>query len=321
MEFRFVKGIALVALWMGATVGLRAQTVVEYIHTDALGTPVAVTNAAGTVIERSVYEPYGQLINRPLTDGPGFTGHVQDAATGLTYMQQRYYDPMIGRVLSVDPVTANPKNGGNFNRYWYASGNPYKFIDPDGRYGCEASKTQCLQVDRAMSKVYVAQENATGNAKKVLDGIVGLLGKKGDGNGVVIKDTNKGSGSWRDLAKGGVLRVNFGTLNSSAAGLGKSAQDFMVASTLVHEGWHGWWGKLAYAAGISDPWSRSYSTNNERRAGISEGVFAQSLNYSHPQGFWTTQGGFDMGKINEQAAASVASMCAESARGGVSCGD
>jgi len=116
------------------SVSAHAQTV-EYIHTDALGTPVAVTNSAGVVIERSEYEPYGLLLNRPIADGPGFTGHVQDAATGLTYMQQRYYDPGIGRFLSVDPVTADSVTGANFNRYWYANNNPYKFTDPDGRIG------------------------------------------------------------------------------------------------------------------------------------------------------------------------------------------
>ncbi len=46
---------------------------------------------------------------------------------------QRYYDPGIGRFLSVDPVTADGSTGSNFNRYWYANNNPYKFTDPDGR--------------------------------------------------------------------------------------------------------------------------------------------------------------------------------------------
>jgi len=55
-----------------------------------------------------------------------------DPATGLTYMQQRYYDPMVGRFLSVDPVEAR-ESGDNFNRYSYAANNPYKFTDPDGR--------------------------------------------------------------------------------------------------------------------------------------------------------------------------------------------
>lgn len=31
-------------------------------------------------------------------------------------------------------MPANPNNGTNFNRYWYANNNPYKFTDPDGRY-------------------------------------------------------------------------------------------------------------------------------------------------------------------------------------------
>lgn len=48
-------------------------------------------------------------------------------------MQQRYYDPGIGRFLSVDPVTALSNPVGMFNRYKYAANNPYRFIDPDGR--------------------------------------------------------------------------------------------------------------------------------------------------------------------------------------------
>src|SRR3546814_20935067 len=48
-------------------------------------------------------------------------------------MQQRYYDPQIGRFLSVDPVSADTVTGWNFNRYNYAANNPYKFKDPDGR--------------------------------------------------------------------------------------------------------------------------------------------------------------------------------------------
>lgn len=37
------------------------------------------------------------------------------------------------RFVSVDPVRANANNGQNFNRYYYANNNPYKFTDPDGR--------------------------------------------------------------------------------------------------------------------------------------------------------------------------------------------
>ena len=49
------------------------------------------------------------------------------------YMQQRYYDPVAGRFLSVDPVVTDANTGGSFNRYVYTENNPYRYIDSDGR--------------------------------------------------------------------------------------------------------------------------------------------------------------------------------------------
>jgi len=49
-------------------------------------------------------------------------------------MQARYYDPVIGRFYSNDPVgyvASNPVM--SFNRYLYVNNNPYKYVDPDGR--------------------------------------------------------------------------------------------------------------------------------------------------------------------------------------------
>lgn len=134
----------LIALLLGTFLSLtaHAQTTVEYIHTDALGSPVAITDASGNIVEREVYEPYGSPITRPPSDQPGFTGHVVDSLTSLTYMQQRYYDPQIGMFLSVDPVTAYSNPVGAFNRYWYANNNPYRFIDPNGRAADDKDSSQ-----------------------------------------------------------------------------------------------------------------------------------------------------------------------------------
>jgi uncharacterized protein RhaS with RHS repeats len=49
-------------------------------------------------------------------------------------MQQRYYDPIAGRFLSVDPVVTDAKTGSSFNRYVYSNNNPYRYKDPDGRF-------------------------------------------------------------------------------------------------------------------------------------------------------------------------------------------
>lgn len=49
------------------------------------------------------------------------------------YMQQRYYDPLAGRFMSIDPLVVDLNAGGNFDRYAYIENNPYRFVDPDGR--------------------------------------------------------------------------------------------------------------------------------------------------------------------------------------------
>jgi RHS repeat-associated protein len=105
---------------------------VTYIYTDGLGSPVARTDASGHVISQTRYEPYGYVASG-VQPTIGFTGHVNDVDTGLTYMQQRYYDPVAGRFLSIDPILTDVNTGNGFNRYVYADNSPYGYIDPDGR--------------------------------------------------------------------------------------------------------------------------------------------------------------------------------------------
>ena len=120
-----------------------------YEHTDALHSPVTETdvNANTTSIVR--YTPYGETTSGVNVQGPGFTGHVTDAATGLSYMQQRYYDPVIGRFLSVDPMATDPNSGSSFNRYSYVNDNPYSFFDPDGRGECSPLTPKSCANDNA----------------------------------------------------------------------------------------------------------------------------------------------------------------------------
>jgi len=105
---------------------------VAYQHTDALGSPVAFTDASGNVTRRERLTAWGEPADGTWSNEPGYTGHQMDAGSKLVYMQQRYYEPAIGRFLSVDPVAAR-HIGDNFNRYWYANNNPAINLDPDGR--------------------------------------------------------------------------------------------------------------------------------------------------------------------------------------------
>lgn len=83
------------------------------------------------------YKPFGDSVEPP-KDDVGYTGHKFDTELGLSYMQARYYDPVIGRFYSNDPVGTLEHLGGlqgiqGFNRYAYANNNPYKYTDPDGK--------------------------------------------------------------------------------------------------------------------------------------------------------------------------------------------
>ena len=104
-----------------------------FLHADVLGSPVATSSPTAAILTRTRYEAYGNTAAGSVPDGPGFTGHVNDPSTGLVYMQQRYYDPLAGRFLSVDPIVSDGNTGGSFGRYTYVENAPYGRTDPDGR--------------------------------------------------------------------------------------------------------------------------------------------------------------------------------------------
>ncbi|MCL1037030.1 hypothetical protein L2750_07675 [Shewanella submarina] len=105
-------------------------TAVRFQHTDMLGSVIAESDSSGTMTSRSHYEPFGKRMGGDKA-GIGYTGHLQDEDLGLTYMQARYYDPLIGRFYADDPLAFRDVH--SFNRYAYANNNPYKYVDPDGR--------------------------------------------------------------------------------------------------------------------------------------------------------------------------------------------
>ncbi len=112
---------------------LAAEEIVYY-HVNALGSPVAATDQSGQVMWREAYSPFGERIKYE-DNGQNklwFTGKPHDETTGLTYFGARWYDPVVGRFMAVDPVSFRENSIYSFNRYAYANNNPYKYVDPDG---------------------------------------------------------------------------------------------------------------------------------------------------------------------------------------------
>ena len=121
-----------------------AQTptqVVEFYHTDALGSVRAVTkevNGQWQVVARHDYMPFGEEVAPPSPPQEKrlFTGKERDNETALDYIGARYLRTSSGRFLIVDPLMnfesalVDPQR---WNRYSYTLDNPLRYVDPDGR--------------------------------------------------------------------------------------------------------------------------------------------------------------------------------------------
>ncbi len=168
------QGIKRIGTLLGLLLwGVAHAGTVTYVYSDPQGTPLAEADASGAIMATFDYRPYGGQALGAAPNGPGYTGHVNDPESGLVYMQARYYDPAVGRFLSVDPVGPSPGNTFNFNRYDYANNNPIVNIDPDGRQStvtagmwtgeAKMASQSPRQVQR-LNEINTAQAKLTGKA-------------------------------------------------------------------------------------------------------------------------------------------------------------
>lgn len=115
---------------------------VLYYHNDALGSPVAITDASGTIVWQADYKPFGDTasLTETVSNSHRFIGKELDLETGLNYFGARFYDGGIGRFLSVDPALLRGRPDSamkipqRLNLYAYSTNNPYRYLDPDGRF-------------------------------------------------------------------------------------------------------------------------------------------------------------------------------------------
>lgn len=122
----YVYGVGLVSK---ITPGNQTYT----YHFDVRGSTLALTDSAGAVVNRYIYDPWGHVGTNSVeavTNLFRFVGRlgVMDDANGLFFMRARYYMPGVGRFTSKDP--AGMLGGPNF--YAYAMNDPVGLTDPLG---------------------------------------------------------------------------------------------------------------------------------------------------------------------------------------------
>ncbi len=64
-------------------------------------------------------------------------------------MQARYYDPLIGRFLSIDPVGFSPDMPFMFGRYTYVGNDPVNLTDPTGKNPAAGATVGCAMTGPA----------------------------------------------------------------------------------------------------------------------------------------------------------------------------
>jgi RHS repeat-associated protein len=79
---------------------------VFFYHTDAAGTPVAMSDANGEVVWRADYLPFGEEheVAGSVKNKNRFIGKEKDEETDLYYFGARYLDARTGRFIKPDPV-------------------------------------------------------------------------------------------------------------------------------------------------------------------------------------------------------------------------
>ena len=105
-----------------------------FYHADGLGSTRALSNLAGQRTDAYSYDVFGALRTKtgnaaqPFT----FTGEQNDGELGLVFLRARYYDPQVGRFLSIDPFRGFEAESQSLNRYIYSRNNPVLWSDPSG---------------------------------------------------------------------------------------------------------------------------------------------------------------------------------------------
>ena len=127
------------------------------LHRDHLGSVHTTTDDNGTAGTPITHDPFGGGRRHDWSRGStqservasleslayryvrtGLTGHEALERTGITHMNGRLYDPVIGRFLNADPYVQSPGFSQSHNRYSYVMNSPTGLVDPSGYQSCQS---------------------------------------------------------------------------------------------------------------------------------------------------------------------------------------
>ncbi len=108
----------------------------KYLHRDQLNSVRRITDSSGSLDRSSTYQPFGAQTEtvadaQSPVESKSWIGERFDADTGLTYLNARYYDPVLARFIQPDWWDPTDPAVGT-NRYAYSLNDPVNKSDPNG---------------------------------------------------------------------------------------------------------------------------------------------------------------------------------------------
>ena len=105
-----------------------------YYLYNAHGDVIGLTDAQGNVVNSYEYDAWGAILaDNETVDNPiKYAGQYYDEELGMYYLRARYYDPSIGRFISVDKQEGSIIEPLDMNQYVYCRNNPVIYADYNG---------------------------------------------------------------------------------------------------------------------------------------------------------------------------------------------
>ena len=109
---------------------------------DVQGNIIAILDSYGEVVVEYSYDAWGrnacsgyQCETLGALNPFRYRGYYYDTETGLYYLKTRYYDPTLGRFMTIDGIEyLDPETINGLNLYAYCNNNPVMNVDPNGTW-------------------------------------------------------------------------------------------------------------------------------------------------------------------------------------------
>lgn len=123
----------------GQLLAMKKGTEKYFYHYNAHGDVIALTDKSSNVVATYEYDAWGNVLKAEETiavkDNPfRYAGYQYDHETGMYYLIARYYQPIQGVFISMDPDPGDDDDILTQNGYTYANNSPITLVDPDGHY-------------------------------------------------------------------------------------------------------------------------------------------------------------------------------------------